>query len=307
MEIRQLRYFVAVAEMQSFTKAAKMLFVSQSALSQQLGKLEDETGLHLVDRTTRAVSLTDVGKKVLPSVRHILREVDNLASIDEASSGLLLDGRHEVRIGFDLRGMYNRDLRHTIIDSLFKLRALVPDLHVSFAALNHENLVSELEDGRVDLGFFLHQDRRLHGSNALEVKYLGQDEMVIAIRSAEDVGEGPDAARHVLRKHDVCLLDRESTGSYQSIKIFEELGVEPRLYFASSRESMLMLLDSGECASVLPRGVILRHDRSNVCTIRLDMGDATLYWLAAWHKDGDSRIIDAILDAISCREDLFFA
>ena len=307
MEIRQLRYFVAVAEMQSFTKAAKMLFVSQSALSQQLGKLEDDIGLRLVDRTTRVVSLADAGREVLPSVRHILREVDHLASIDESSSDLLLGEPHEIRVGFDLRGMYNRDLRHTVTDSLFELRVLAPDLHVSFATLNYENLVSELEDGRVDLGFFLHQDKRLHGGDALEVRNLGQDEMVIAIRSTGDVGEGPNAARDVLREHGVCLLDRESMGSYQSMKIFQELGVEPRFYFASNRESMLMLLDSGEYASVLPRGVILGHDRSNVHAIRLGMADALLYWLAAWRKDDDSHIIDIILDAISCREGLFLA
>jgi len=66
MNLRQLRYVVALAETQSFTKAAGIEYVVQSALSQQIRKLEDELGVALFERTTRSVALSPAGEALLP-------------------------------------------------------------------------------------------------------------------------------------------------------------------------------------------------------------------------------------------------
>src|SRR3989442_13232968 len=76
MEIHQLRYFCAVAETSSFSRAAVRTHVSQPSLSQQILKLEDELGARLFDRLGRSVRLTEVGKAFLPRARGVLRELE---------------------------------------------------------------------------------------------------------------------------------------------------------------------------------------------------------------------------------------
>src|SRR2546430_16047550 len=76
MELHQLRYFCAVVETGSFSRAAEQSHVSQPSLSQQILKLEDELGARLFDRLGRSVRLTEVGKAFLPRARGVLRELE---------------------------------------------------------------------------------------------------------------------------------------------------------------------------------------------------------------------------------------
>src|ERR1700756_4813095 len=76
MEFHQLRYFCAIADSGSFSRAARLAHVSQPSLSQQILKLEDELGARLFDRLGRSVRLTDVGKTFLPRARSVLRELE---------------------------------------------------------------------------------------------------------------------------------------------------------------------------------------------------------------------------------------
>src|SRR6266850_62697 len=76
MELHQLRYFCAVAETGSFSRAAEQSHVSQPSLSQQIMKLEDELGARLFDRLGRSVRLTELGKTFLPRARTVLRELE---------------------------------------------------------------------------------------------------------------------------------------------------------------------------------------------------------------------------------------
>jgi LysR family transcriptional regulator, hydrogen peroxide-inducible genes activator len=89
MEIHQLRYFCAVAETGSFSRAAEQSHISQPSLSQQILKLEDELGARLFDRLGRSVRLTELGKTFLPRARAVLREL-------EAAKGDVVEGKEFV-------------------------------------------------------------------------------------------------------------------------------------------------------------------------------------------------------------------
>lgn len=87
MNLQQLRYVLAVAETRSFTRAADGLFVVQSALSQQVRKLEEELGVPIFNRTTRSVSLTPAGEALTPLMRQVLAGVDQIAIDAQALRG----------------------------------------------------------------------------------------------------------------------------------------------------------------------------------------------------------------------------
>lgn len=88
MELRHLRYFLAVAETRSFTRAAERSYVAQSALSEQIARLEAEIGTPLFHRTTRRVSLTPAGETLWPLAARILADVDHAQDEMSALTGL---------------------------------------------------------------------------------------------------------------------------------------------------------------------------------------------------------------------------
>ena len=89
MDLRQLHYVAAVADARSFTRAAADQLVVQSALSQQVRKLETELGVRLFDRTTRSVAITSAGEALLPIIRRVLADVDLLATQAQAIRGVI--------------------------------------------------------------------------------------------------------------------------------------------------------------------------------------------------------------------------
>src|ERR687888_104336 len=106
MDLRQLRYLVALAEEGHFTRAAARMHIAQPALSQQIRRLEDELGLALVDRTTRRVALTDAGALLVDRARRALGEVDaaraELADLAGVRAGRLVIGAMQSLGPFDL-------------------------------------------------------------------------------------------------------------------------------------------------------------------------------------------------------------
>jgi DNA-binding transcriptional LysR family regulator len=96
MELRQLRYLDTVARRRSFTRAALDLHIAQSAVSQQVGRLERELGVELLRRTTRRVEVTEMGELVLTRARRVLAEVDGVRADADALRGL---ARGTLRLG----------------------------------------------------------------------------------------------------------------------------------------------------------------------------------------------------------------
>src|SRR6476646_2777997 len=87
VELRHLRYFVAVAEMENVSRAALKLHVSQPALSRQIRDLEDEIGFCLLERTAKSVSLTDAGRAFLSDARALLQQADEAVKKARAIAG----------------------------------------------------------------------------------------------------------------------------------------------------------------------------------------------------------------------------
>ena len=144
MDLRQLRYFLAVAEELHFTRAARRLGIAQASLSEQVRRLEDEIGAPLLGRTSRQVVLTPAGQLVRNRARHVLADVDDtLRSARDVAAGRL----GELRVG-----AVGAALTHTVPAVLRALRAQAPSLTVRISQLSTTAQLHALADRRLDVG-----------------------------------------------------------------------------------------------------------------------------------------------------------
>ncbi|HBQ2979004.1 TPA: LysR family transcriptional regulator [Klebsiella pneumoniae subsp. pneumoniae] len=145
IELRHLRYFVAVAEELHFGRAAARLNISQPPLSQQIQILEQQTGARLFARTNRSVSLTAAGKQFLADSRQILAQVDEAA----ARAARLHHGETgELRIGFTSSAPFIK----AVSDTLSMFRQRLPDVHILTRETNTREQIVPLSEGALDLG-----------------------------------------------------------------------------------------------------------------------------------------------------------
>lgn len=145
IELRHLRYFVAVAEELHFGRAAARLNMSQPPLSQQIQMLEQQVGARLLARTNRSVALTAAGKQFLADSRQILGLVNDAAARAER---LHQGEAGELRIGFTSSAPFIR----AVSDTLSLFRQKYPDMHLQTREMNTREQLAPLSEGALDLG-----------------------------------------------------------------------------------------------------------------------------------------------------------
>ncbi len=145
MELRQLEYFLAVAEEASFTKGAARVHVAQPGVSAQIRRLELELGQQLFDRSARSVRLTQAGTALLPYARGALRAVAGARVAIDELRGLV---RGEVAVGM-VTACPSLDLA----DMLAEFHRLHPGVEIALSEANSDQLYRQLLDGRLDLAF----------------------------------------------------------------------------------------------------------------------------------------------------------
>lgn len=145
IELRHLRYFIAVAEELHFGHAAARLNISQPPLSQQIQLLEQQVGARLLARTNRSVALTPAGKQFLADSRQILTQVEDAT----ARAARLHQGQTgELRIGFTSSAPFIK----AVSDTLSSFRRRYPDVHLQTREINTREQIAPLHDGTLDLG-----------------------------------------------------------------------------------------------------------------------------------------------------------
>ena len=145
IELRHLRYFIAVAEELHFGRAAARLNISQPPLSQQIQILEEQIGARLLARTNRSVTLTAAGEQFLGDARQILGQVEAAAT---RAARLHQGETGELRLGLTASAPFIK----TVSDTLLLYRQRYPDVHVQTVESHTREQIGPLGDGTLDLG-----------------------------------------------------------------------------------------------------------------------------------------------------------
>lgn len=145
VELRHLRYFIAVAEELHFGRAAQRLNISQPPLSQQIQQLEQEIGAQLFTRTNRSVQITPAGALFLQDARAILLQVEQAA---RRAARVHSGQEGELRIGFTSSAPFTG----LVSDALYQFRQRWPEVHIQMQENNTRQQLAPLHDDRLDLG-----------------------------------------------------------------------------------------------------------------------------------------------------------
>src|ERR1700721_436591 len=182
MNLRQLRYAAALAEAQSFTKAADNEFVVQSALSQQLRKLEDELGVALFERTTRSVALTPAGEALLPLVHQVLAGVDRIKFDAQALSGTIAG-----RLTVGMMEVPSESLDVAVLMATFHAR--YPEVTVTLRSGGSNLLIEAVRDRKLDVAVV--GSNVLPPTGRLTVTELFTEPLVAVLPSSHELAAGP--------------------------------------------------------------------------------------------------------------------
>lgn len=153
MELRHLRYFVAVAETENVSRAALRLHVSQPALSRQIRDLEDELGFALLQRSAKAVRLSAAGRAFLPEARAVL---DRSAQAVEAARAVATGRRGELHVGYA-----PTPTARLLPPALRAFQAAQPGVRVKLHDLSTEEMVAGLRHGDLQLAFLVRPTRAM--------------------------------------------------------------------------------------------------------------------------------------------------
>ncbi len=244
MDLRELRYFLAVAETGSFTQAAGRCFVTQPTLSAGIGRLEAELGARLFERGKQGARATEAGLRLLPEARAIL------ARVETATSAVRHEDKPAFRLGLQssLPARLIRPIR----------TALGPDIRILLREGDQADLVERLWAGRLHLA--LVQDGP--GLSGLDARPIGRDAQVLAFPA----GMAPDGPATPMTIHGGPLIVRTHCPFVAAARaILDDWGSQPRVVFRtrSDLRALEMVAEGiGPClvpdSLAPPPGVVFR-------------------------------------------------
>ncbi|WHG67420.1 LysR substrate-binding domain-containing protein [Escherichia coli] len=196
IELRHLRYFVAVAEELHFGRAAARLNISQPPLSQQIQALEQQIGARLLARTNRSVLLTAAGKQFLADSRQILSMVDDAAARAER---LHQGEAGELRIGFTSSAPFIR----AVSDTLSLFRRDYPDVHLQTREMNTREQIAPLIEGTLDMGLL----RNTALPESLEHAVIVHEPLMAMIPHDHPLANNPNVTLAELAKEPFVFFD----------------------------------------------------------------------------------------------------
>ena len=289
MELRQLRYFIAVAEEGSFSRAAGRLHVSQPPLSTQIKGLEDELGVQLLERSNRGVSLTPAGLVFFEETRTVL------ARLEHAKKETLRANRSDIgmlSIGFVSIADYG-----ILPPALKSFRSSYPLVEVQLHELTTDAQIRELRAARLDLGIGLGPV----DEPDLEFERVLREELVLAAPSGHPAAKGEGAFDlRALSKENFIVPPREiAPGLYDLIiSHCRSFGFAPRItQHARQMQTVISLVSCGMGFALVPSS--LRNLKRNGVRYRQLRGKAALIELGILRmRNSDTPLKERFVEAL---------
>lgn len=249
MELRHIRYFIAVAEELHFGRAAESLGIAQPPLSQQIKQLEDELGVKLFYRTSRKVGLTEAGSVFFREATAIIEQsrsmVDTVRSIAKGESGTLTVGFNESAIDSILPGI------------IMAIRRDHSGINLSLREMQTTEQLDALRRYRIDVGIM-----RLfsHDLTGLQSKLLLREKYIVAMSKEHRLTGGRTVNLSTLKDESLILFPAamQPTLHGHLMRCFQKAGGRPRIVQeAVTKHTTLSLVASGLGVALVPKSAMM--------------------------------------------------
>ncbi|OLF16688.1 LysR family transcriptional regulator [Actinophytocola xanthii] len=286
MELQQMRYVIAVAETNSFTRAAERCHVVQSALSHQIARLERELGAPLFERTSRRVRLTGAGEAFLPAARQCLAAAERAVAEAAAAVG-------------EVRGRLAVGLIPTVaaVDlpaALGEFRRRYPRVRIGLRVGASEDLVEQVRQGVLDVAFLgLPTTARPHGVGAHE---LGRDRLVAVVAPGHPLAGESVVELRRLAEEVFVDLPAGTAGRVQSDQAFAAAGLRREVAFEVTTADFIdRLVGQGLGVAMLPAAYA--PQLSGVVTVEVADAPGRVEYVV-WSRFGRAPAGSAFLEVL---------
>jgi LysR family hydrogen peroxide-inducible transcriptional activator len=241
MNLKDLKYLVALADTGHFGRAAERTFVSQPTLSAQLKKLEDYLGVKLVERQPKNVQLTDVGKQIVVRARRMLNEGDEIVALARDNTN-------------PLSGKLKLALIPTIGPYLLprvmqKIRKAIPELKLMLYEHQTESLLKRLRDGEIDLGVVALPVE----DEGLESRELYREAFMVALPNHHPLAQKSTVKVQDLKDQTLLLLEDGHCLRDQALEVCSRVDIrEPEDFRATSLETLRQMVMAGLGITLMP-------------------------------------------------------
>lgn len=289
MLLRQMEYLQAVVENGNFYLAAEQCHVSQSAISQQIKKLEDELGVQLLERHNRTFSLTPAGEHfyrkslvITGDIRHLMKETKRIS-----------DNNHAVlRIGY-YKGYHGNELSEAIAAFSEKY----PTIDVQITVGSHEDLYQALENDSIDLAL---NDQRRAFSDAYHNEILAESHIYVEVSTKNPLSRLEHLEQSDL-KNLPCILVINQSGQREEQHYYEKIiGLQGDFLFAETMQEARLKIITEQ--GYLPVDIIGEQAWFDTSVKRIPLtrnGEpVTKTYCAFWRKDNSGYYIEDFADML---------
>jgi len=241
MNLRALQYFVTLADLRHFSKAADACFVSQPTLSTQIKKLEEELGTQLVERSPRNIMLTPAGEEIALRAQQVLHDVEQIRTLARRS--------HRPDEGLLRLGLFPTLAPYLLPHVVPQLRARYPRLRLQLSEEKTEDILHLLQRGSLDaalLALPVPQD-------GIEIEVLFQEPFVVAVPGDHELASRKQIALEDLSGSELLLLEEGHCLREHALEVCALVGAHERVDFhATSMETLRQMVAANVGITLMP-------------------------------------------------------
>jgi DNA-binding transcriptional LysR family regulator len=289
MELRHLRYFVAVAQEQSFSRAARRLNIAQPPLSMQIRDLESELGARLFNRTTRSVELTPIGAVLLPEAIRIL---DQTRISFERVQSLVTGLRNRVRLG-----ILPTVAIEPFAGGLRSFRGVYPNVELQLEQGSVESLLEMVDEGRLDAAIV----RPPLSPRRYEFRTLHRETLALLLPDVHPLGRYKRIPWRCMQGERVLLIEGNSRLGSTFVANCEKRKIRPKIdYCAQGLQSLYWMVSAG--FGVCPFWTSEFKPPAASCLIRpFERPDPTLEIVLVWQKGNSNPWCERLSEALTVK------